>query len=335
MEESTNKSIEELNAEIIAFHNKLFTDNEVEKSIQSQIEEVQKKYDFDLKKLETKVEKINNLYIEAIEGDDEHTSLKEDLDELRITLLDGNDTKKSIKTEFKENLEVLKSENKNAKQFNDKLKILHDEVFNSELDEEGNELKKSLINKINESEKKLTKLINEANAKLFALTDSSLHNAFAKRASDFTTEFKDNEKLTLRLTYGVIIDILLFGLVQIILICLNKPFNYHILIYQFSIASALVFAIWMVNRNQKIAKKLAEEYHHKASLAEAMTGYRALYDLKHESKEYLELFNSLKDQLNTNPSKSIDKFLNLKSPQENIGVTINDSIEKITEVVKP
>jgi hypothetical protein len=74
----------------------------------------------------------------------------------------------------------------------------------------------------------------------------------------------------------------------------------------------------MFNRNQKIAKKLAEEYHHKAALSEAMTGYRGLYQLKHESPEYMNLFNSIKEQLNINPSSKIDKFLSLKSPQESL-----------------
>jgi hypothetical protein len=73
-----------------------------------------------------------------------------------------------------------------------------------------------------------------------------------------------------------------------------------------------------------MAKKLAEEYHHKAAIAEAMTGYRQLYELDHEDKEYMELFNSLKDQLNINPSKSIDNFLNLKSPQEEISDTVKN-----------
>jgi hypothetical protein len=335
MEDNTEKTIEEMTAEISAFHNKLFNDTEGEQSIKTKIENIMSKYDVDIIDLDNKVAAIDKLYVDSIEGDEENSSLKQELEALKIDLIDGSIHKKSVLTEFNEQLELLKVENESAKIVNDKIKELHDVVFNSELDEEGVEINASLLNRILATETKLKKLIKEANDKLFALTDSSLHNAFAKRATNFTNEFKANEKLTLNLTYGVIADILFFGIVQIVLICLDKPFNYHILLYQFSIASALVFAIWMVNRNQKIAKKLAEEYHHKASLAEAMTGYRALYDLKHESVEYLELFNSLKDQLNTNPSKSIDEFLNLKSPQENIGLAFNDSVEKITDVVKP
>jgi hypothetical protein len=96
----------------------------------------------------------------------------------------------------------------------------------------------------------------------------------------------------------------------------------------------------MFNRNQKIAKILAEEYHHKAAIAEAMTGYRQLYELEHEDVEYMELFNSLKDQLNINPSKSIDKFLNLKSPQEEVADTFKNTfstekLKELAETLKP
>ena len=85
---------------------------------------------------------------------------------------------------------------------------------------------------------------------------------------------------------------------------------------------------------------MAEEYHHKAAIAEAMTGYRQLYDLEHEDGEYMELFNSLKDQLNVNPSNSIDKFLNLKSPQEEVTSSIKntfnpDKLKELAEALKP
>ncbi len=76
----------------------------------------------------------------------------------------------------------------------------------------------------------------------------------------------------------------MFKLIQCHLIFFDKEFNYYILIYQFSFEGALIFAIWMFNRNQKIAKKRAEEYLHKAAIAEAMTVYRQLYELDHEDK---------------------------------------------------
>lgn len=111
-------------------------------------------------------------------------------------------------------------------------------------------------------------------------------------------------------------------------------------IFQLGITLPLVFIAWMYSRNQKIAKKLAEEYHHKASLAEAMTGYRNLYQLKHDSAEYLSLFDKIKEQLNVNPSSKIDKFLNLKSPQETavekgLDVLNPEALAKFAEQLKP
>ena len=168
-----------------------------------------------------------------------------------------------------------------------------------------------------------------------------MHNAFATRAKSYTEEFKTLERYTFYCVIGIIADILLFGGIQIVnVVFLGKSFNYYLIIYQSSIAIALIYAVWMYNRNQKIAKKLAEEYHHKAALSEAMTGYRYLYNLSHEDEEYLELFNSIKEQLNINPSKKIDKFLTLKTPQEEFtsGVlkTLDpENLEKLAKELKP
>lgn len=245
-----------------------------------------------------------------------------------------------MKNQFNKQFEnLLQSLTDRFKIADDKIKRLEDFysiVFEDKKNEEGKITKQSLISSIDSQKQRLDKLIKEATEKLYALTDSSLHNAFAKRADEYTKEFGRLETLTHKLTWAVIIDITFFGLIQCVLAALDKGFNYHILIYQFSIAGALAFAIWMFNRNQKIAKKLAEEYHHKAAIAEAMTGYRQLYELEHEDVEYMELFNSLKDQLNINPSKSIDKFLNLKSPQEEVTDTFKNTFntEKLKELAE-
>ena len=243
---------------------------------------------------------------------------------------EGRDSVKTqiikIKEEFSKNLIENEKEVK-------KLSAFYKSVFEKTVDEETE--KPGLKATVESLANRLEKLTSQAEKKLFELTDSSLQHAFTSRAKKYTFEFKKLQKFTFWLTLTLVADILLFGIIQL---CKEK-FDWHLLIYQFSIAGALIFSIFMYNRNQKIAKKLAEEYQHKASLTEAMTGYRALYNLEHTDAEYMELFNSLKEQLNTNPSKQIDTFLKLKSPHEEISNSIQgllnpENIKAIAEQVK-
>ena len=110
-----------------------------------------------------------------------------------------------------------------------------------------------------------------------------------------------------------------------------------------SIAETAPITTTLTDVNRETAKKLAEEYHHKASIAAAMTGYRELYGLEHKDAEYMELFNSLKEQLNTNPSKGIDTFLKLKSPHEELSDGVKNLLkpenlkviaEEVNELIK-
>jgi len=333
----TRKSVEE---EIGDYYKQLFEDSESSKSVKTEInlifQNIKKEYETFVSQSSKVTVFHNKLFLE----DEGNESIEQSIDAFYDKLFTDGDNEKSFNTQFDNLLHSLGERFKIA---DDKIKRLEDfysSVFEDKKNEEGKVTKPSLISSIDSQKQRLDKLIKEATEKLYALTDSSLHNAFAKRAEEYTKEFGRLETLTHKLTWAVIIDIVIFGLIQCVLIALDKGFNYHILIYQFSIAGALVFAIWMFNRNQKIAKKLAEEYHHKAAIAEAMTGYRQLYDLEHEDGEYMELFNSLKDQLNINPSKSIDKFLNLKSPQEEVTDTFKntfntDKLKELAEALKP
>lgn len=326
-------SIEE---KIGAFYTDLFEDSEEKESVKNEIDallnDAKSKYvEFSKHKSE-----ICEFHKSTLEGDEGYLSTKAEIDTFYDKLFTDKEGVVSLKSQFDNLLESLKLRFETTDEKFKQLEKFHDDVFNDKKNAEGNIIKSSLINSIQQQKNKLDTLIEEANKKLYALTDSSLHNAFASRAKDYTTEFNRLEGLTHKLTWAVVTDILLFGLVQVILVLFAKGFNYHILIYQFSIAGALVFAIWMFNRNQKMAKKLAEEYHHKAAIAEAMTGYRQLYELDHEDQEYMELFNALKDQLNINPSKSIDNFLNLKSPQESLSETLINTLspEKLKELAE-
>ncbi len=333
----TRKSVVE---DIGTYYKRLLVDPEGGQSLKTELENLLKDAKKEYSDFSEMQADLRDFQKKMIVGDSEEESVSHRIDKLYSKLFITSEEGKSLESQFDDLLSRLNSRISEADKKIKNIENLHDRVFDEIKDEKGEVLKPSLINTIELQRRKLDTLIIEANHKLYALTDSSLHNAFATRAEDYTREFKRLEKITFNMTLGIIADILIFGIIQLILVLTDKPFNYHLLIYQFSIAGALVFAIWMYNRNQKIAKKLAEEYHHKAAIAEAMTGYRQLYGLEHTSPEYMELFNSLKKQLNTNPSTAIDKFLNLKSPQEDLTGVLKDTLspEKLkdfAELLKP
>ncbi len=285
----------ELIGELSSFHNEAFSGSEENTSIKEQLDTFLEEYEGKNVEITEKQSKFNEFYSEIFKGTDEKKSLKDDFN---FTLL-------HIKKQLSDSEKELSYLNE-----------FHDKVIDKE-DPLG-ETKIGLSTTVSRLKDQLQTLINDAEKKLYAITDSSLHNAFAVRAESYTKEFQKLQKYTFFSILGLIIDLVVFGGVQVGLNIADKPFSYNILIYQFSIAGSLLIAIWMFNRNQKMAKKLAEEYHHKASISEAMTGYRSLYSLDHEDEEYQQLFNSIKDQLNINPSKHIDSFLKLKSPQEEV-----------------
>jgi hypothetical protein len=333
----TRKSVEE---EISGYYRQLIEDSETSKSIKTEInvifENIKKEYET----FTSQSSKVTVFHNKLFLDDEGIESIEKSIDALYDKLFTDSKNEKSFNTQFENLLQSLSDRFKIADEKIIRLEDFYSNVFEDKKNEEGKITKLSLISSIDSQKQRLDKLIKEAEKNLYGLTDSSLHSSFAKRADEYTKEFGRLEKLTHWLTWAVIIVIGIFGIIQCFLVALDKGFNYHILIYQFSIAGALAFAIWMFNRNQKIAKKLAEEYHHKAAIAAAMTGYRQLYDLEHEDVEYMELFNSLKDQLNINPSKSIDKFLNLKSPQEEVTDTLknifsSEKLKELAETLKP
>ncbi len=247
---------------------------------------------------------------------------------------DGNDSySNQIHTTANE-LTLIHSENK---QRLEELKKFYNSVFLNTTSPDGKTIPglKETIELLNT---RLDKLISEAEKQLNAITDSSLHNSFFNRAKAHGDEYDKFQTYTLRSSLTLVGITLFFGIIQIIRIfAYEQSFDYHLLIYQISVSLPVVFIAWMYNRNQKIAKKLAEEYYHKSSISEAMTGYRSLYQLKHDSDEYMSLFNEIKQQLNINPAGKIDKFLKLKSPHEQIidSFANPEAIAKIAEAIKP
>lgn len=289
---------------------------------------------------------LNNLITDATNliTDSQKTNTAIESKHLEISaaqklLLEDEEGRDSVKTQIvKIKEEFSKNLAENERELR-KLRTFYKTVFEKIIDEETEEESPGLKATVESLANRLEKLTSQAEKKLFGLTDSSLQHAFTSRAKKYSLEFTKLQKITFWLTLALVGDIVIFGIIQL---CINE-FNWHLLIYQFSIAGALAFAIFMYNRNQKIAKKLAEEYQHKASLTEAMTGYRELYSLDHKDTEYMELFNSLKDQLNTNPSKQIDSFLKLKSPHEELSSSIKGILnpenvkaiaEQVTEILK-
>lgn len=96
----------------------------------------------------------------------------------------------------------------------------------------------------------------------------------------------------------------------------------------------LGFLVYFLNRSYTVEKKLAEEYQHKSSLTKTLAGYRALYKLSHEDKEYMELFTHIKEGITRNPSKEINPLLFRRLPLNALTDTAEkaiDSVQKSTE----
>ncbi len=345
--ENLLKDIEARQEEIVSAQKLLLENEEGRDSIKTQIinfktqiEQFTTETFIDSDEKESTKSTLNNLITDANKLIADSTTLNSEIEvkhkeinSAQKLLLEDEEGRDSVKTQIiKIKEEFSKNLIENEKEVK-KLSAFYKSVFEKTVDEETE--KPGLKATVESLANRLEKLTSQAEKKLFELTDSSLQHAFTSRAKKYTFEFKKLQKFTFWLTLTLVADILLFGIIQL---CKEK-FDWHLLIYQFSIAGALIFSIFMYNRNQKIAKKLAEEYQHKASLTEAMTGYRALYNLEHTDAEYMELFNSLKEQLNTNPSKQIDTFLKLKSPHEEISNSIQgllnpENIKAIAEQVK-
>lgn len=317
--ESDGKKIAELKAGIETFANEVLVGTSDQESTKSRIEAI----------LAANTAKINEFlaYHKKIfvgEGGkiplkDEYETAYEEIVAAHSELITGDpkDIKsKPIKTQIIELQNTARALEAEVASTLTKLQGFQKEVFDTSIDEEGEEqpgLKRAAEN----LEIRLGNLIQQATDKLHALTDSSLHNSFYSRAEKYSKEYAELQEYTFSSVFAICGVTVLFAVIQLInVFFLKKEFSYNLEIYQLGITLPIVYAVWMFNRNQKIAKKLAEEYHHKAALAEAMTGYRALYQLEHNSPEYMNLFNSIKEQLNNNPSTTIDRFLNLKSPTE-------------------
>jgi hypothetical protein len=316
--ETLKKEAEDLKVKIHAYSNEMLLDEGGKDSIKTS---VSKLYDDIKSKGNDIINEHKKLFIDeegkkSILG--EIGSIKEKIIQIHKDIAQDEPNKESIKTSLDKIQETYSKQLKEATVTLDSLKAFYKKVFEKNTNELGEE--EEGLEKATEFLKvRLSNLIKETNEKLHAITDSSLHNSFYTRAKSHSDEYQKLQDYTFKSVVSIAVVTLLFAIIQLInILWINKTFSYQISYYQIGITLPLIYLVWMFNRNQKIAKKLAEEYHHKAALSEAMTGYRGLYQLKHESPEYMNLFNSIKEQLNINPSSKIDKFLSLKSPQESL-----------------
>lgn len=314
--EANNKRVVEIKSDIDAYTNEIFKGTEEKESIKAKIDNL-------LTNSITKINEISAYHKKILidDGgnpsfDDRYKQAYDAIIAAHNELLVDEAKKASVKAKIIELHGIAGVVEKEVQTTLEKIKGFQTEVYDKYVDNKG-DTHAGLKATTESLRDDLQRLINETSKTLHSLTDKSLHNSFRSRARKYSEEYKVLQKYTFTCIFSIAGITLGFGIAQLINVySFLQPFSYNMEIYQIGITLPIVYAIWMFNRNQKIAKKLAEEYHHKAALAEAMTGYRALYRLNHDSSEYMNLFNGIKEQLNNNPSSTIDRFLNLKSPTE-------------------
>lgn len=153
----------------------------------------------------------------------------------------------------------------------------------------------------------------QAESLLNKMTDASLHTAFSKSALRYM--IGSWVILTLQVIVLGIAAFLAYRAIDLEIEDLLKNILPTI---------PLGFLVYFLNRAYTVEKKLAEEYQHKSSLTKTLAGYRALYKLSHEDKEYMALFTHIKEGITRNPSKEINPLLFRRLPID----TLTDTAEK-------
>lgn len=163
----------------------------------------------------------------------------------------------------------------------------------------------------------------QAESLLNKMTDESLHTAFSKSAR--------------RYMFGswaiLIIQILVLG-VAAALAYRAIDLEIEDLLKNMLPTIPLGFLVYFLNRAYTVEKKLAEEYQHKSSLTKTLAGYRALYKLSHEDKEYMELFTHIKEGITRNPSKEINPLLFRRLPIDAITDTAEKAIDSVQKTAE-
>lgn len=202
------------------------------------------------------------------------------------------------------------------------------DLFCQKIDEREGKIK-AQEDKINAETEKVSGLSNQVTKLLEEMTDKSLHNAFKSEANS-------NKKGQLfYFWFSLIILIggsLLFLHSLKIEVSNNASITGHELwLIRFFLAVPFGFAYWLCSSKAAIKMKLAEEYQHKASIAEALAGYREMWSLKHHDEEYQKLFNLVSSDLIKNPADKIK--ISHKDIFEKVGDTAKSVIRGVKEIL--
>jgi hypothetical protein len=170
---------------------------------------------------------------------------------------------------------------------------------------------------ISKQRQELQSLNDQSTQLLAELTDKSLHNTFKTQA--------EKKKWAHRLYFAFSIGILLIGVVVGLI-----TQHYHeawqlngldLWLYRLFISTPIGLLYWLCVSNSGIALKLAEEYQHKASISETLSGYRKLWNLEHQDQEYRDLFDPIACDL-------------IKNPADKIKISNKDVFENLADIAK-
>jgi hypothetical protein len=183
--------------------------------------------------------------------------------------------------------------------------------------------REALIKKQNEEisnqRQELQSLNNQSTQLLAELTDKSLHNAFKIQA---VAEKKEHDKY-----FNYSIFSLGGGFIAFVFLFLLQAFSshqfsiYELWLIRISLIAPFGFAYYLCSTKSNISMKLANEYQHKASISEALSGYRKLWNLEHEDGEYRDLFDPIARDL-------------IKNPSDKIKISNKDILENVADIVK-
>jgi hypothetical protein len=257
--------------------------------------------------------KVHNYYHKVF---DEDEGIKNKIEEFKLSAESIKDSLVKIEEESKKLSESTNSYNSESestlediKELLESAKTLISEIeefkettnqFCDKIDEREEKIKIQ-NEKISTSQSELDRLNEESSKLLQEITDKSLHNAFKIQAEE--------KKKAHKWYFGFSLGVLLFGVLLMMLIQFFqdglKLDDYELWFARLFISVPVGLAYWLCTVKSNITMQLAEEYQHKASVSEALSGYRKLWDLEHDSKEYKDFFNPTVLHLINNPSDKI------------------------------
>ncbi|MFV0322618.1 MAG: hypothetical protein ACK5LE_09600 [Alphaproteobacteria bacterium] len=271
-----------------------------------------------LKKIKEEHEEIKTKYEEII-------ALSRNLQTI-LTNANTNATaienlKKNADSYIQQIIEKHKKIDEDIKSYQDDLTILEKRyettIKNNEVDSDARkEGYTKLTNQIKVTED-LTKNLNEKSQELLQnLSDRTIHGTFNIQAK----RLQDGAKFWSGLSIFLgILAVLVAGFV------VYKIFNSNDLsvgvvgvriLFTFALIPILVWLMNFSSKQSSIFRKQADEYTHKATVLEAITGYRKQFLLSHDDAEFILLFDSIIKELINNPSETVNELYGLKNTKK-------------------